>query len=71
MPIREYECQNEFCNYTFESIVDYCTEDPAECMRCGKPTLKRKFSLTAPAQFKGSGWYETDYKKKSGVPDED
>jgi len=37
----------------------------SECPKCGKSTLKRKIGTGAGIIFKGSGFYETDYKRKS------
>ena len=61
MPLYEYEC--EACGYRFEVIQRF--SDPAidACQRCGGPVRKL---LSPPAiQFKGSGWYITDYARKS------
>jgi putative FmdB family regulatory protein len=61
MPIYEYECKK--CHHRFEKIRKF--SDPAikKCPQCGGPVEQL---LHAPAvQFKGSGWYVTDYAKKS------
>lgn len=56
MPLYEFECQN--CHHRFEKIQSVADPDPA-CVKCGG-TVERL--LHAPAvQFKGSGWYVTDY----------
>ncbi len=60
MPLYEYKCDS--CGATFEVIQRF--SDPAieTCRTCGGPVHK---VLSAPAiQFKGSGWYVTDYAKK-------
>lgn len=60
MPLYEYKCDS--CGVTFEVIQRF--SDPAieTCRSCGGPVHK---VLSAPAiQFKGSGWYVTDYAKK-------
>ncbi len=60
MPLYEYKCDS--CGATFEVIQRF--SDPAieTCRVCGGPVHK---VLSAPAiQFKGSGWYVTDYAKK-------
>src|SRR5262245_48151243 len=61
MPLYEYEC--EACGQRFEKIQKF-SDPPAEtCERCGKGPVKKL--LSSPAiQFKGSGWYITDYAKK-------
>lgn len=61
MPIYEYACQT--CGHTEEVIRK--VSDPAltECPSCGGPFAKL---ISAPAfQFKGSGFYETDYKRST------
>ncbi len=60
MPLYEYKCDS--CGATFEVIQRF--SDPAieTCRVCGGPVHK---VLSAPAiQFKGSGWYVTDYARK-------
>lgn len=60
MPLYEFECQN--CQHRFEKIQSVSAPDP-DCVKCGG---KVERLLHAPAvQFKGSGWYATDYAKKS------
>jgi putative FmdB family regulatory protein len=64
MPLYEYECSA--CGHRFE-IIQRFSDPPAEtCVACGQgPVLKL---LSAPAvHFKGTGWYVTDYAKKSGA----
>lgn len=65
MPIREYGCQNQDCGHVFEVIANHCTEDLTKCPECGEESLVRLFSNTAPPKFKGTGWYDTDYKRKN------
>ena len=66
MPLYEYRCQS--CGHLVEVIQKFSDEHLTECPQC-KGTLERLFS--APAiQFKGSGWYITDYaRKKEGGTD--
>lgn len=45
-------------------------ESLRDCPECGEPTLKRKIGLGAGIIFKGSGFYETDYKRKSNNTEE-
>jgi putative FmdB family regulatory protein len=63
MPLYEYEC--DACHQRFEKIQKF--SDPPEdvCQKCGKGPVRKLFSSPA-IQFKGSGWYVTDYAKKSG-----
>ena len=62
MPLYEYEC--EACGKRFEKIQKF-SDPPADvCAHCGKGPVRKL--LSSPAiQFKGSGWYITDYAKKS------
>jgi putative FmdB family regulatory protein len=61
MPLYEYEC--DACGQRFEVIKKF-SDPPAEsCAKCGKGPVHRL--LSSPAiQFKGSGWYITDYAQK-------
>jgi putative FmdB family regulatory protein len=63
MPLYEYEC--DACHQRFEKIQKF--SDPPEdvCQKCGKGPVRKLFSSPA-IQFKGTGWYVTDYAKKSG-----
>ena len=63
MPLYEYECKK--CHHRFERIVKYSDRPMKKCPDCGGPVEQ---TVTAPAvQFKGSGWYVTDYAKKSSA----
>jgi putative FmdB family regulatory protein len=63
MPLYEYECKK--CHHRFERIVKYSDAPMKKCPDCGGPVEQ---TITAPAvQFKGSGWYVTDYAKKSST----
>ena len=65
MPLYEYEC--ETCAQRFERIQKFSDPLVDKCPSCGGPVRKL---LSSPAiQFKGSGWYITDYAKKSGSKD--
>ena len=66
MPIYEYECQK--CGGRFEEIQKFSDPLLTEHDDCGG-VLKKL--LSAPAiQFKGTGWYVTDYAR-SGQPEKD
>lgn len=61
MPLYEFECEK--CHHRFEKIQSVSAPDP-KCEKCGG---KVERLLHAPAvQFKGSGWYATDYAKSGG-----
>jgi putative FmdB family regulatory protein len=65
MPLYEYEC--EACSKRFERIQKFSDPPIDVCPNCGKGPVKKL--LSSPAiQFKGSGFYITDYAKK-GTPD--
>lgn len=61
MPLYEYRC--EACGHQFEKIQRFSDDPISVCPSCGQgPVVKL---LSSPAiQFKGSGWYITDYAKK-------
>jgi putative FmdB family regulatory protein len=61
MPLYEYECKK--CGHRFERIQRFSDAMVKKCPQCGG---KVEQLISAPAvQFKGSGWYVTDYAKKS------
>ncbi len=62
MPIYEYQCRQ--CNEVTESLQKMNDDPLTECESCGGE-LKRLISAPA-VQFKGSGWYVTDYAGKKG-----
>lgn len=60
MPLYEYECSA--CGHRFETIQKFADPPIEACPKCGGPVRKMQ---SAPAfQFKGSGWYVTDYARK-------
>lgn len=64
MPLYEYRCKK--CGHRFEKIQSFSAPDAKECPVC-KGEVERLIS--APAiQFKGTGWYVTDYAGKHGSP---
>ncbi|MGJ3243002.1 MAG: FmdB family zinc ribbon protein [Opitutales bacterium] len=61
MPTYDYTCSA--CNAALE-IFQSMRDDPLKkCPECGKPALKRMIGTGAGILFKGSGFYETDYKR--------
>jgi putative FmdB family regulatory protein len=63
MPLYEYEC--EACAHRFERIQKFSDPPADTCPTCGKGPVRKL--LSSPAiQFKGSGWYVTDYARKGG-----
>jgi putative FmdB family regulatory protein len=67
MPLYEYQCES--CEHRFERIQKFSDPLVDTCPSCGGPVKKL---LSSPAiQFKGSGFYITDYPKKSQKPSGD
>ncbi len=64
MPTYEYACQS--CDHEFEQFQSMLAEPLTKCPACGKKRLKRLVGMGAGLIFKGTGFYITDYKKKSG-----
>ncbi len=62
MPTYDYKCSE--CNHTFEYFQPMSAEPLKECPKC-KGTLKRIIGTGSGPIFKGSGFYQTDYKGKS------
>ncbi len=64
MPLYEYAC--EACGHRFEALQKFSDPPLEECASCGGNVERL---ISAPAiQFKGSGWYVTDYAKKGENP---
>jgi putative FmdB family regulatory protein len=61
MPLYEYECEN---GHRFEKIQKFSDPPIETCPTCGATV--RKLMSSPAIQFKGSGWYVTDYAKKDG-----
>lgn len=65
MPIYEYKCLQ--CNHEFEAMQKF-SDDPLDtCPDCGGKV--KKVISHSTFQLKGSGWYLTDYAKKSTPSD--
>lgn len=63
MPLYEYQCKT--CAHRFEKIQKFSDEPEKVCPNCGGVVERL---LSAPAvQFKGAGWYVTDYAKKGAT----
>ena len=64
MPLYEYECTQ--CGQRLEKIRKFSDPPLTKCEKCGG---KLKQLVSSPAiQFKGSGWYVTDYARKPSTP---
>ncbi|HTS36745.1 MAG TPA: zinc ribbon domain-containing protein [Candidatus Solibacter sp.] len=67
MPLYEYKCKK--CGHRFEKIQKFSDKPIKKCPECGGAVEQ---VVSAPAvQFKGSGWYVTDYAKKSSASSSD
>lgn len=64
MPTYEYEC--EACGHGFEKFQSMTDKTLRKCPVCKKMKLQRLIGAGAGIIFKGSGFYETDYKRKGG-----
>jgi putative FmdB family regulatory protein len=63
MPTYDYKC--EACGYEFEEMQSFKADPLKTCVKCGKDALRRLFGTGAAVLFKGSGFYETDYRSES------
>jgi putative FmdB family regulatory protein len=64
LPLYEYKCVK--CGHRFEKIEPVSASEIKKCPECG---ARAERQLAAPAiQFKGSGWYVTDYAGKGSSP---
>ena len=64
MPMYEYQCES--CSNRFERIQKFSDPPIDTCPKCGKGPVRTLISSPA-IQFKGTGWYITDYAKKSSA----
>lgn len=65
MPIYEYQCKT--CKHRFEKIQQFSDRPVRKCPQCGGPV--EKLLSKSSVQFKGSGWYATDYARKGSAGD--
>lgn len=63
MPTYEYECRS--CHHEFETFQNMSADPLKKCPECKKNSLFRKIGTGAGIIFKGSGFYETDYRSSS------
>jgi putative FmdB family regulatory protein len=63
MPTYDYEC--DACEHKFEEFHSMSAEPLKKCPKCGKKKLRRLFGAGAAVIFKGSGFYQTDYRSDS------
>jgi len=63
MPTYEYRCSN--CEHHFETFQSITAAVLKKCPQCGKSALKRLIGTGSGIIFKGSGFYQTDYRSES------
>src|SRR5262249_26864602 len=63
MPTYEYKC--DACEHNFDEFQSITAEPLKKCPKCGKKKLRRVFGAGAAVLFRGSGFYETDYRSES------
>jgi putative FmdB family regulatory protein len=63
MPTYEYQC--DACDHNFEEFQSMSEEPLKTCPQCKKRKLRRVFGAGAAVLFKGSGFYQTDYRSES------
>ena len=66
MPNYDYECSA--CGHTFEEFQTMTDKKLTKCPKCGKQKLARLIGGGSGMIFKGTGFYQTDYKKKPSSP---
>jgi len=62
VPTYDYVCDG--CGHEFELFQNMTDEKETDCPECHEPKLRRLFGVGAGIIFKGSGFYQTDYKLK-------
>ena len=63
MPTYDYSC--DACEHEFEVFESITAEPQTKCPKCKKKKLRRLFGAGAGLVFKGSGFYQTDYRSES------
>jgi len=63
MPTYDYVCGS--CGHQFERFQSITAEPIRECPKCEKRSVRRVITAGAGVIFKGSGFYQTDYRSKS------
>ncbi|MFM7808800.1 MAG: FmdB family zinc ribbon protein, partial [Planctomycetota bacterium] len=60
MPTYEYAC--DACGHAYERFQSITASPDRTCPKCGKRKVRRKIGIGAGVLFKGTGFYETDYR---------
>jgi len=69
MPTYDYKC--DACGHAFEEWQSFAAEKLTKCPSCKKQKLTRLFGSGAAIVFKGSGFYDTDYRQADAKKKED
>lgn len=67
MPTYDYQC--DACGHEFEKFQSMTARPVKTCPECGKRKVRRLIGVGAGVIFRGSGFYETDYRRSSGKSD--
>ncbi len=62
MPTYDYECGA--CGHTFEKFQSITAKPIRKCPSCGRPRARRLIGTGAGVIFRGSGFYQTDYRSE-------
>ena len=65
MPVYVYQCDH--CNYQFEQQQKFSDKPLKKCPQCGQPELHKVY-MPVGVIYKGSGFYSTDHRSRSGAP---
>lgn len=68
MPTYEYECES--CGFRFEKFQSISSKKLKKCKKCGNNSLIRLIGCGSGIIFKGTGFYETDYKQTKSADKE-
>ncbi len=66
MPTYEYRCKS--CGHEFEELQPMTADPLTVCPKCAEPSLRRVLGSGVGMIFKGSGFYQTDYRKSNSSP---
>lgn len=64
MPTYEYQCSYQPCKYTMDVVHKMSEYPEIICPKCLNSVMVKKIGMGSGLHFKGSGFYETDYKGK-------
>jgi putative FmdB family regulatory protein len=67
MPTYDYQC--DACGHEFEKFQSMTARPVKTCPECGKRKVRRLIGVGAGVIFRGSGFYETDYRRSSRKSD--